>query len=609
MKLPRISIAFFALFLVGATIFSFHLKRLEDKQRIMDVQNRGNYLVSLISLYPILEFDAGRRDFFFRTLTEYTSNEGFVYLFVHDNAGEFIVSLAPESLLGKIPKNIQEKSVYAPNMKRQTYTISDNGVTIFEFAKPIFENGQRAGTVRLGLKFSPVSLLSPERISLLAMIIFFIFAALAIGYYGITLALRPLRDLNLSMKEGLDEDALIIDASEKIGRITPIIQDLEDSLMHIKDRLKRIEYDNVDLTSKLGVATFEKNKILKILDSINFGVIINDIQENVDHINKYMLNLLNQTREEVVDRPFYEVIDNNEIVSFVSQHELTRQSMTIDNLETLFPEIQPGEVFKITTTYLMGGANAPVGKIISFHNVTLESLAKRAQHQFTAHVAHEIVTPLTNIKSYSEMLMDGEVEDVEMQKEFHNIINEQTNRLADMIKNLLDISKMEMGSLTLDKGLLKTEWLFEDCISSIEASALEKNITIVKNQPDLFPNLFADKDLMKTAIINILGNALKYTPENGYITFSISEKEDVVIFDISDTGHGISQEDLPHVFEKFYRSDNPKISDKVGSGLGLAITAEIVQLHDGTIDVESDLGKGTQFTITIPKEEYYIGKE
>ena len=99
--------------------------------------------------------------------------------------------------------------MYTLNLKRQTYTISSTGHTIFEFAKPIFENGQRAGTVRLGLKFSPVPLFSAERISLLAMIIFFIFAALAIGYYGVTLALRPLRNLNLSMKEGLGEDSTI----------------------------------------------------------------------------------------------------------------------------------------------------------------------------------------------------------------------------------------------------------------------------------------------------------------------------------------------------------------------------------------------------------------
>ncbi|MFH1992531.1 MAG: ATP-binding protein [Pseudomonadota bacterium] len=390
-------------------------------------------------------------------------------------------------------------------------------------------------------------------------------------------------------------------------RIAPIIQDLEEYLHQIKNKLKLIETDNVDLISKLGVTTFEKNKIIKILDSINFGIIITDSHENMDHINEYMLKLLGKAREDVLDRPLGEVVDHAEITSFVAHHDMIGQSKTIDRLESLFPEIPPGEVFKVSVSYLMGAENTPIGKIISFHNITVESLAEKAKHQFIAHVAHEILTPITNIKSYSEMLMDGEIQDADLQKEFYNTINEQTNRLADLIKNLLNISKMEMGSLTINKGLVKTDWLFEGCISSIEASALEKNITIVRHQPDIFPALIADKDLLKAAIINILGNALKYTPANGNITFSISEQNKMVIFDIIDSGYGISQEDLPHIFDKFYRSANPHITDQVGSGLGLAITAEIVHLHDGEISVQSELGEGTQFTIKLPKQEYYLG--
>lgn len=206
------------------------------------------------------------------------------------------------------------------------------------------------------------------------------------------------------------------------------------------------------------------------------------------------------------------------------------------------------------------------------------------------------------------MLMDGEIEDLELQKEFYNTIHEQTNRLADMVKNLLNISKMEMGSLTLNKGLVKTDWFFGDCIESIEASASEKNITIEKNKPDIFPNLMADKDLLKTAIINILGNALKYTPPNGSITLEISEQDKMVVFDISDTGYGISAEELPHIFEKFYRSSDPQIADQDGSGLGLATTAEIVHLHGGEIDVQSEPGSGTHFTIKLPMEDFYLGE-
>jgi signal transduction histidine kinase len=115
--------------------------------------------------------------------------------------------------------------------------------------------------------------------------------------------------------------------------------------------------------------------------------------------------------------------------------------------------------------------------------------------------------------------------------------------------------------------------------------------------------------LIKGAIINILGNALKYTPEHGKITFVIDDQSEVVTFEVIDTGYGISQEELPRIFDKFFRSSNPQITIQAGSGLGLAITTEIIRLHGGEIDVKSQLGEGTHITIRIPKEVHYLGKE
>ncbi|NQT68952.1 MAG: hypothetical protein HQ552_05180 [Desulfobacteraceae bacterium] len=605
---PRISIALLVIFIIGVTILTLNMKQQDEKQKIQDILSKGNYLSSLISLYPIMEFESDKRDYFLRTLTEYTSKEGFVYLFIHGHAGNALVSLSSGDLSSKIPKDIQTKSITATGLLKQTFEVSGSKDKIFEFAKPVYKNGQRNGTIRLGLKLPPSAFFSSERLSFLAMIAFLILAVLFIGYYGVTLALKPLKNLDQSVITAGSDSESAVKYSGKIAGIAPIIDDLEEYLSKIKSKVKIIETDNVDLISKLGVTTFEKNKIVKMLDSINFGIIITDVQENIDHINAYMLKLLDKKPEDVVYQPFSAVIDHSEITSFVSNEDMAGQSKNISGLGSIFPETPPGEIFKVSANYLMGGENTTIGKIISFHNATVESLAERAKHEFIAHVAHEILTPITNIKSYNEMLMDGEIEDAELQKEFYNTIHEQTNRLADMVKNLLNISKMEMGSLTLNKGLVKTDWFFGDCIESIEASASEKNITIEKNKPDIFPNLMGDKDLLKTAIINILGNALKYTPPNGSITLEISEQDKMVVFDITDTGYGISAEELPHIFEKFYRSSDPQITDQDGSGLGLATTAEIVHLHGGEIDVQSEPGRGSHFTIKLPMEDFYLGE-
>jgi len=244
--------------------------------------------------------------------------------------------------------------------------------------------------------------------------------------------------------------------------------------------------------------------------------------------------------------------------------------------------------------------------MITVKNITKEKMTQDAQQSFIAHVAHELLTPLTNIKSYSEMLMDGDIEDVEVQKEFYNTINEQTDRLTDLIKNLLNVSKMEMGSLTIKKDLVRSDWLFEGCIAATEAEAQNKGITIVRETPHIFPTLIGDKELLKAAVINILGNAVKYTPEKGTITFSITEEDEWVNLDVIDSGYGIAKDDIPHIFDKFFRADNPDTVGEMGTGLGLAITSEIVHLHEGDIEVQSDLGKGSHFSIRLPKEEYRL---
>jgi len=114
---------------------------------------------------------------------------------------------------------------------------------------------------------------------------------------------------------------------------------------------------------------------------------------------------------------------------------------------------------------------------------------------------------------------------------------------------------------------------------------------------------------LKVALINVLNNAVKYTPDNNNITFSLSDQDDFIVFDTIDNGCGISQEDLPRIFEKSFRSSDPMVREMPGSGLGLALTSEIVQLHGGEIDVESEPGEGARFSIKLPKEEYYLGKQ
>jgi len=230
-------------------------------------------------------------------------------------------------------------------------------------------------------------------------------------------------------------------------------------------------------------------------------------------------------------------------------------------------------------------------------------MAQQNQSDFIAHVAHELRTPLTTIKSYVEMLMDDEVSDRDTKIDFYNTINDEANRLARLINNLLNISKIEMGSLTINKDLIKTREFLEDIIKSIKTQATNKNIELESILPDKLSPLVMEKDLLRVAILNILGNAIKYTPDSGIVTFRVEEDESQIKVEIIDTGYGIADDELPKIFDKFFRSSDEKIKEHTGNGLGLALSREIIRLHNGNIEVMSSLGKGTHFTVSLPLED------
>ena len=606
MKVPKIGIVLLLAVVVGVAVFVRILIQQEERSYKSNLLSKGNHLVSLIALHSLSDFEGDKRNFFLRTLTEHTSNQDLAYCFINDQSGRSLVSLAPDNLASKIPNDIQMKALSATGLTKQTFKPEGLGYEIFEFSKPVFEDGQKTGTIRIGLKRSGISIFSMERISLIAILAFIVISSVTIVYYGFTHALRPLELLKMNMVCEDTEATAVSKNSLNDLRITPFVQDFQQSLAQFKERLERVETNNLGLTSKLGVMSFEKNQIINIFNSVNFGIITTDSQDNVGYINDYFLRLLKKTRQDAVDCPLDEVLQHDEIASFISRKETLEQT-GISHFDTDFSELSPGEIFRVSFSYVLDSEKTPIGKMIMCDNITKRKTAENATKEFIAHLAHELMTPLTTIKSYSEILMDGEIEDSETQKEFYNTINGETDRLTRLIKDLLNISKMEMGSLTLDKDLVKSDWLFEDCIAAVEGTAQKRSISIERNLPDNFPALIGDKEQLKASIINILGNAVKYTPEGGQIEFGLREQEKMVMFDVRDTGYGMSEDDLAHIFDKFYRSKDPQVAEQQGTGLGLAIAAEIVQLHDGEIEVESELGKGTHFTIKIPKEEYTLG--
>jgi hypothetical protein len=307
--------------LLGTVVVTQFLVRNEQKYKTQEIVNKGNYLTSIIALHSIDDFEGKSRDNFLRTFREYLFSERLLYCLIQATDGRTLLALAPQGIMSAIPQDIHTKSLHSLGLMSQSFMVSGLNYPVYEFAKPIFQGGEKTGTVRLGFKSPSISLLSPDRISLLAMIAFFIFATGTFVYYGMSLALRPLKQLSQNLGIRSRKSNLDTASSDKLAGFVEVVEDLEKSYMKISETLKKTESENAKIMSKLGVATFEKNQIVKIIDSFNFGIIITDTQDHINYINTYMLNIVKKKRNETISRLLHEILPNENITSFVANQK------------------------------------------------------------------------------------------------------------------------------------------------------------------------------------------------------------------------------------------------------------------------------------------------
>jgi two-component system phosphate regulon sensor histidine kinase PhoR len=257
-------------------------------------------------------------------------------------------------------------------------------------------------------------------------------------------------------------------------------------------------------------------------------------------------------------------------------------------------------VLKVTRCALFGREHESKQHVWLVRDVTQQRLADEMRTQFLQTATHELRTPLMNICAYAETLELTDNLDVEQQKQFCNVINSEALRLSRFVDEMLDINRMEAGALALARHETDIERLLQDVIEKVTPQMKQKRIEFETKIPPKLPKLSIDKDKMAAALVNLLGNAAKYTPDEGRVKLTVEAGQSEMEFHVEDTGFGISAEELPRVFERFFRSDDQRVRDVSGSGLGLAFTSEVVRLHGGRIDVHSELNRGTKFNLILP---------
>ena len=351
------------------------------------------------------------------------------------------------------------------------------------------------------------------------------------------------------------------------------------------------------LEEKYGEAEFRARAQLQTLfNSMVEGVMLLDREGRIHLVNQSLERLFNLTLD-VRGLTVLEAIRHPELPALIDRLRSTRQVVSaeieLDGGGPRWIEVNAAAVFD-------RDAQAQ-GSILVFHDLTRIRQLEHTRREFVANVSHELRTPLSLIKGYAETLLTGARDNPEVAVRFLQKIERHSNRLNNLIEDLLTISKLESGQVTLKLDTVNLREFSGRAVEDLQVRAAERNMVIENNTPAGL-RARADLDRLQQVYFNLLDNAIKYGRPGGRITLNGSEAADGRIqLCVSDDGPGIPPEARKRIFERFYRVDKARSRDTGGTGLGLSIVKHIVQSHGGEVWVESDYGRGASFFFTLPR--------
>ncbi len=344
----------------------------------------------------------------------------------------------------------------------------------------------------------------------------------------------------------------------------------------------------------IGVLTDERNRSAAILRSMIEGVAVISAQERVLFSNQAFSQILGLDPGSVEGRSLIEAVRQSDLLAIIKR-ALTGQ-------EKISSEIVVGTVrprsFAVTAAPVR--ADGPAGAVLVLHDISEQRRLERVRQDFVANVSHEFRTPLTAIQGFAETLLNGALEDTEHRRRFVEIIRDHAARLARLTEDLLKLSRIEAGQLTLEFRPVSVFQLAESCLETARLKAGPKQIAILADITEDLPLVRGDANRLQEVLQNLLDNAVQYTPDGGSIALSAEAIENQVVITVADTGIGIPQAEQTRIFERFYRVDAARSREAGGTGLGLSIARHIVDAHGGRLWLESSVGEGSMFHFSIP---------
>lgn len=465
----------------------------------------------------------------------------------------------------------------------QVIRFSDTiGADLLYYAVPIEENNQLIGYVRLGLSIDFLDQVYKKVWGLL--LVSFSIAFLIISF----LSSRIMNE----MVKPIEEAIVVAKHLAKGNFKARASHGKNDETGQLSRSLNTLAANLEEVTSTHQA---QQERLETLIENMGSGLILINIKGAISIINKSCKQIFQEDTEHWLNKIYYSVIPHKEINKIIQEIFMTEKRQKKHIILPIQLEMRHFDVYA-APIISSGGKESLKGIVLVFHDITELKKLEQVRKDFVANVSHELKTPVTSVKGFTETLLDGASEDETLRKRFLKIIWEESERLQSLIQDLLELSKIEQSEFQLNWHRVDLSMLTDDVIVMLINKADQKKIKLKKERKGSSV-IEGDPLRIKQIMINLVNNAIAYTPTGGHIAIKIKETDKKVLFTVEDTGIGIRKDEIPRVFERFYRVDRARSRNSGGTGLGLAIVKHLVEAHHGDISVESEMGIGTTFTI------------
>ena len=449
--------------------------------------------------------------------------------------------------------------------------------TMMYVAVPIASQGTVLGVARVALPLTAVeSSVNAAAMAIawaMAIAAFLVIVAAALIARMITRPVRQITRAAQGIASGKLDQQIEIQTNDEIGQLGHTFNEMSSNLRNM-----------------MAAIADERGKLATVLSSLADGVMMTDSEGSVILANPAAERLFDFHEAEVKGKPLIEIVHDYEI------EEVLKKCLKMSHEQTAQLGSSEGRFLRVIAVPLIGRKLS--GALLIFQDLTEMRSLQTMRREFMGNISHELRTPLAVIKAIVETLQDGVIDDSEAAQDFLNKIDVEVDEMTQMVAELIELSRIETGRVDLKLEPVNLNLLVDEAIARLSTQAERQKVVVSTELSSDLPIVLADRERIQQVITNIVHNAIKFTPSGGKVVISTDRPGESVVAQVSDTGIGISKDDLPHIFERFFKADRSRSGS--GTGLGLAIAKHIVQAHGGSIWVQSEEGKGSTFGFSLP---------